>query len=65
MNKEINDLVEAKALIELKEKDLFKVIMESASQTIKICKLRTKLIEKETTIKTLKEIINKMEIKKQ
>ena len=41
---EITELAEAKALIELKEKDLFSVVMKSAHQTIEICKLRTKLL---------------------
>ena len=57
---EITDLAEAKALIELKEKDLFSVVMKSAHQTIQICKLRTKLAEREATIKTLKEVIDKI-----
>ena len=57
---EITDLAEAKALIELKEKDLFSVVMKSAHQTIEIAKLRRKLAEKEAVIKTLKEIIDKL-----
>ena len=51
---DIVDLAEAKALIELKEKDLFNVVMKSAHQTIEIAKLRRKLAEREATIKILK-----------
>jgi len=57
---EITDLAQAKALIELKEKDLFSVVMKSAHQTIEICKLRRILTEREATIKTLKEVIDKL-----
>jgi len=58
--KDIVDLAESKALIELKEKDLFNVVMKSAHQTIEIAKLRKKLAEKEAVIKTFKEIIDKL-----
>lgn len=58
--KDIVDLAESKAQIELKEKDLFNVVMKSAHQTIEIAKLRRKLTEKEAVIKTLKEIIDKL-----
>mgnify|MGYP003154690117 CR=1 FL=1 len=58
--KDIVDLAESKAQIELKEKDLFNVVMKSAHQTIEIAKLRKKLAEKEAVIKTFKEIIDKL-----
>ena len=58
--KDIVDLAESKAQIELKEKDLFNVVMKSAHQTIEIAKLRRKLAEKEAVIKTLKEVIDKL-----
>ena len=58
--KDIVDLAESKAQIELKEKDLFNVVMKSAHQTIEIVKLRRKLAEKEAVIKTLKEVIDKL-----
>ena len=58
--KDIVDLAESKAQIELKEKDLFSVVMKSAHQTIEIVKLRRKLAEKEAVIKTLKEVIDKL-----
>ena len=58
--KDIVDLAESKAQIELKEKDLFNVVMKSAHQTIEIVKLRRKLVEKEAVIKTLKEVIDKL-----
>ena len=54
---DIVDLAEAKAQMELKEKDLFNVVMKSAHQTIEIAKLKRKLAEREATIKILKEII--------
>ena len=58
--KDIVGLAEARALIELKEKDLFSLVMKSAHQTIEICKLRRDLTEKEAVIKTLKEVIDKL-----
>ena len=57
---DIVDLAEAKALMELKEKDLFNVVMKSAHQTIEIAKLRRKLAEREATIKILKKVIDKL-----
>tara|TARA_R100000742_G_C4226670_1_gene49152 strand:+ start:362 stop:550 length:189 start_codon:yes stop_codon:yes gene_type:complete len=57
---DIVDLAEAKAQMELKEKDLFNVVMKSAHQTIEIAKLKRKLAEREATIKTLKEVIDKI-----
>ena len=57
---DIVDLAEAKAQMELKEKDLFNVVMKSAHQTIEIAKLRRKLTEREATIKILKEVIDKI-----
>ena len=54
---DIVDLAEAIAQMELKEKDLFNVVMKSAHQTIEIAKLKRKLAEREATIKILKEII--------
>ena len=57
---DIVDLAEAKAQMELKEKDLFNVVMKSAHQTIEIAKLRRKLAEREATIKILKKVIDKL-----
>ena len=57
---DIVDLAEAKAQMELKEKDLFNVVMKSAHQTIEIAKLRRKFPEREVTIKILKEVMDKL-----